>query len=79
MEKQSGFGIKDCSTKASLGRKCFGRNNKDREFYNFNDKNIREFTRKSIKGGRVAASNRHFESNHCEEILNTKKTFENDW
>ena len=36
------------------------------------------FMRKSIKGGRVAASNRYFESNQCEEILNTiKKIFKN--
>ena len=73
MQKMSGFGIKDCLTEASLGWKCFGTYNKDREFYTFNDKYVRDFIRKSIKGGRVAALNRYFESNQCEEILNTIK------
>ena len=69
MQKMSGFGIKDCLTEASLGWKCFGNYNKDREFYTFNDIYVRNFIRKSIKGGRVAALNRYFESNQCEEIL----------
>ena len=73
MQKMSGFGIKDCLTEASLGWKCFGTYNKDREFYTFNNKYVRNFIRKSIKGGRVGAFNRYFESNQCEEILNTIK------
>ena len=73
MQKISGFGIKDCLREASLGWKCFGTYNKDREFYTFNDKYVRDFIRKSIKGGRVGAFNRYFESNQCEEILNTIK------
>ena len=78
MQKMSGSVIKDCLTEASLGWKCFGTYNKDREFYTFNDKCARDFIRKSIKGGRVAALNRYFESNQCEEILNTiKKTLKN--
>ena len=78
MQKMTGFGIKDCLTEASLGWKCFGTYNENREFYTFNDKYVRDFIRKSIKGGRVGAFNRHFESNQCEEILNTiKKTFKN--
>ena len=73
MQKMSGFGIKDCLTEASLGWKCFGTYNKDREFYTFNDKYVRSFIRKSIKGGRVCALNRYFESKQCEEILNIIK------
>ena len=73
MQKMTGFGIKDCLTEASLGWKCFGTYNKDREFYTFNDKYVRDFIRKSIKGGRVGAFNRYFESKQCEEILNTIK------
>ena len=73
MQKMTGFGNKDCLTEASLGWKCFGTYNKNREFYTFNDKYVRDFIRKSIKGGRVAALNRYFESNQCEEILNTTK------
>ena len=73
MQKMTGFGIKDCLTEASLGWKCFGTYNKDREFYTFNDKYVRSFIRKSIKGGRCGAFIRYFESNQCEEILNTIK------
>ena len=63
MKKMIGFGIKDCLTECSLGWKCFGTYNKVREFYTFNDKYVRNFIRESIKGGRVAAFNRCFESN----------------
>ena len=73
MQKMSGFGIKDCLTEASLGWKCFGTYNKNKEFYTFYDKYVRDFIRKSIKGGRVGAFNRYFESNQCEEILNIIK------
>ena len=61
MQNMTGFGIKDCLTEASLGWKCFGTYNKDREFYIFNDKYVRSFIRKSIKGGRCGAFNRYFE------------------
>ena len=73
MQKMSGSGIKDCITEASLGWKRFGTYNKDREFYTFNDKYVRDFIRRSNKGGRCAALNRFFESNQCEEFLNTVK------
>ena len=73
MQKMSGFGVKDCLSEAILGWKCFGRYNKDREFYTFNDKYVRDFIRKSIKGGRCGVYNRYFKSNQCEEILNTIK------
>ena len=73
MQKMTGFGIKDCLTEASLGWICFGTYNKDREFYTFNDKYVRDFIRKSIKGGRVGAFNRYFESNQFDEIMSTIK------
>ena len=73
MQKMTGFGIKACLTEATLGWKSFGTYNKDREFYTFNDKYVRDFIRKSIKGGRCGAFNRYFESNQCENILNTIK------
>ena len=69
MQIMSGFGIEDCLTEPIQGWKCFGTDNKDQEFYTFNDKYVRDFIRKSIKGERVAAFNRYFESNQCEEIL----------
>ena len=73
MQKMTGFGIKDCLTEASLGWKCFGTYNKDREFYTFNNKYVRNFIRKSIKGGRVGAFIRYFESNQFDEIMSTIK------
>ena len=73
MQQITGFGIKDCLTEASLGWKCFGTYNKDREFYTFNDRYVRNFIRKSTKGGRCGAFIRYFDSNQCEEILNTLK------
>ena len=57
----SGFGIKDCLTEASFGRKCFGKYNNDRDFYKLNDKYVRDFICKSIKRGKVAALNRYFQ------------------
>ena len=45
MQKVSGFGIEDCLTEASLGWKCFGTINKDREFYTFYGKYVRNFIR----------------------------------
>ena len=78
MQKMSGFGIKDCLTEARSAWKCFGTYKKDRGYYTFNDKYLREFIRKSNKSGKVAAFNRYFKSNQCEEISNTiKKTFKN--
>ena len=73
LQTLSGFGIQDCLTEASLGRERFGTYNKDREFYTFNDKYVRDFIRKPIKRGRVAALNRDFESSQCEERLITIK------
>ena len=73
MQKMTGFGIKNCLTEASLGWKYFVTYNKDIEFYTFNDKYVRDFIRKSIKGGGCGAFNRYFESNQCENILNIIK------
>ena len=70
MQNRTGFGIKVCLREPSLGWKCFGTYKSGREFYAFNDKYVRNFIRKSIKGAGVADLNRYFESNQCEEILN---------
>ena len=51
MQNKTGFGFKDCLTEASLSWKCFGTYNKDRDFYTFNYKYVRDFLRRSIKGG----------------------------
>ena len=71
MHNMNGFGIKGCLTEASLGWKCFGTYKKDCEIYTFNDKYVKDFIRKSIKEGTVAALNRYVESNQCDEILDT--------
>ena len=73
MQKETGLGIKDCLKEASLGWKCFGTYNKGRDFYTFKNKYVRDFIRKSIEGGRIAALNRYFESNQFEEFLNINK------
>ena len=65
--------MKDCLTEASLGWKCFGKYNEKREFCTFNYKYVRDFIRKSIKDSRVAALIRYFESNQCQEKINTIK------
>ena len=57
---------------ASLGWKCFGTYNKGREFYTFNDKYVRDFIRRSIKG-RCGAFNRYIESKQFDEIMLTIK------
>ena len=73
MQKMSGFGIKDCLTEASLRWKCFGKYNKFKEFYTFNDKYVRSFIRNSLKGGKCGAFNKYFESNQFDEIMSTIK------
>ena len=73
MQKMSGFGIKDCLTEASLGWKCFGKYNKNKEFYTFSDNYVRSFIRNSIKRGRCGAFKRYFESNQFDGIMSTIK------
>ena len=45
--------------------------NKDREFYTFKDKYVRHFVLKPIKGCRVCAFNRYFESEQTDQKLST--------
>ena len=73
MQNMSGFGNYDCLTEANSSWRCFGTYSKDREVYTFKDNYIRDFIRRSIKGGRVVGYKRYFESSQCEEILNTIK------
>ena len=72
-QKKSSFSIKDCSTEASLGWKCFGKYNKDREFYTFNNKYVRDCIRRSIKSGRIGSYIKYFVSKLREEIINIIK------
>ena len=75
MQNMSGFAFEDILTEVSLGWKCFGTYGKSRHFYIFDEKYVRLFKRKSIKGERVAALNKILESNQCDEILDTIKIF----
>ena len=67
MQKMTNTGVKE----ASLGENGFGLYNKNREIYTLNNKYVRDFTRKSIKGGRVCAFNRYFESKQFDELMLT--------
>ena len=80
MQKMSGFGIKDCLTEAILGWKSFGTHNKDREFYTFNDKYVRDFIPRGIKWDRFGSFNRYFQSKRLDEItLTNKKHLKNNY
>ena len=50
--------IKEPLTETSLRWKCFGMYNKDRQVYNFKNKYVLDFTRKSIQSGKVCAFKR---------------------
>ena len=73
MQNMSGFGINDCLTEAGVGWNCFGTYNKDRKICTFSNKNVREFVRESVKGEKVTAFSRSFESNQYEKIVKTIK------
>ena len=57
MQKMTSLGIKERLTEASLGWKFFGLYNENPELYTFK-KYVRDYIRKSDKGGRVCAFNR---------------------
>ena len=63
--------IRKILTETSLGWKCFVLYNTDREIYSFKNKFLRDFIRKSIKGGTVRALKRYFESILFDEKLLT--------
>ena len=74
MQKVYEEGIKESLTEASLGWKCFGLYNRDREFHTFKNKYVRDFIRKSSKGLRTCAPKRYFELTQVDEkLLTTKK------
>ena len=57
MEEITGFSMKDCLSLPGLGWKNFNslRTEEDEPIYTYNDKHMRWFVRKSIRGGRVCA------------------------
>ena len=71
MEEITGFSMKDCLSLPGLGWKYFNslRTEEDEPIYTYNDKYMRWFVRRSIKGGRVGAFNQYYKSKHCDDIL----------
>ena len=57
LEEITGFSMKDCLSLLGLGCKYFNslRTEEEESIYTYNDKNMRDFVRRSIKGGRVCA------------------------
>ena len=71
MEEITGFSMKDCLSLPGLGWKYFNslRTEEDEPIYTYNDKYMRWFVRKSIKGGRMCAFNQYYKSKHCDDVL----------
>ena len=71
MEEITGFAMKDCLSLPGLGWNYFkslGTEEGD-PVYTYNDKYMRRFVKQSIKGGRVCAFNRYYESQICVDVL----------
>ena len=68
MRKTTKVSVKERLPEASLGWSCFGRYHKDKEFYTSKDKNVRNFIRKIIYGGRVRTLKKRFNSSHYDNI-----------
>ena len=72
MEELTGFGMKNSLTLPSLANKYFNslRDENDEPIYTYSDPFMRNFVRKSIKGGRCNAFNQHYESEISDEVFN---------
>ena len=72
MEEITGFGMKNSLTLPSLANKYFNslRDENDEPIYTYTDPFIREFVRKSKKGGRCAALNQYYKSSISDEVFN---------
>ena len=72
MEELTGFGMKNSLTLPSLANKYFNslRDENDETIYTYTDPFIRNFVRKSIKGGRCNAFNQHYKSEISDKVLN---------
>ena len=64
---------KESLAETSLKWKGSGLYNKDRELYTFKNGYVRGIVRKSIKGRKVCAFNRYFQSKRFDEIMLTIK------
>ena len=72
MEELTGFGMKNSLTLPSLANNFFNslRNENDEPIYTYTDPFMRNFVRKSIKGGRCNAFNQHYKSEISDEVFN---------
>ena len=72
VEELTGFGMKNSLTLPSLANKFFNslRDENDEPIYTYTDPFMRNFVRKSIKGGRCKAFNQHFKSEISDEVFN---------
>ena len=72
MEELTGFGMKNSLTLPSLANKNFNSlsDENDEPIYTYNDDFMRDFVRKSMKGGRCSALNQYYKSNISQEVFN---------
>ena len=72
MEELTGFGMKKNLTLPSSANKFFYslRDENDEPIYTYTDPFMRNFVRKSIKGGRCKAFNQHYISEISDEVFN---------
>ena len=71
MQEIRGFSMKDCLSAPGLGWKYFNslRTEEDEPIYTYNDKYMRNFVRRSLKGGRVCALKQYYRSKNSDEVL----------
>ena len=71
MEELTEFGMKNSLTLPSLANKYFNslRDENDEPIYTYTDTFMRNFVRKSIKGGRCNAFNQHYKSEISDEVF----------
>ena len=72
MEELTGFGMKNSLTLPSLANKYFNslRDENDEPISTYTDAFMRNFFRKSIKGGRCTAFNQQFKSEISSKVFN---------
>ena len=72
MEELTGFGMKNSLTLPSSANNYFNslRDENDEPIYTYNDEFMRNFARKSIKGGRRSALNHYYKSTISDEVFN---------
>ena len=71
MEEITGFGMKDCLSLPGPGWKHFKslRREEDEPIYTYNDKYMRWFVCRLIKGGRVCSFNQYYNTKICDDVL----------